>query len=340
MNTKAPEVIDLHSNFDDLHITESSSHALIPVTEPQENPWRDQSDETSVKKDEQGEGEHRRTLHMPDPSTIDPSITQGFAVDSEAQEGQEPLHMHTAEDVLLEFDPLGDPEEKAAREAWANAPSHPPPPAPAPIPDLPSPPEPPPKDVPNRASSPIPAFPALAALARSFSIPLVSRGQRPRSLDTAAAVPSPSTISSFATQQAAQPLYSDTDETTPGNASGSAIGSTNESGRGTPLGSRAGDAENGSKHSQAFDFQKFLDQMKSRSAEPVAKYLRSYVSILMFVRMFIYPHFFLLLYPTFFAYFQNHISRFLSNFAKRTFTVGDQVKLINDFLNVSDCEDT
>lgn len=25
----------------------------------------------------------------------------------------------------------------------------------------------------------------------------------------------------------------------------------------------------------SFDFQKFLDQMKSRSAEPVAKYLRS-----------------------------------------------------------------
>lgn len=27
--------------------------------------------------------------------------------------------------------------------------------------------------------------------------------------------------------------------------------------------------------------------------------------------------------------------RFLSNFAKRTFTVSDQVKIINDFLNVS-----
>jgi hypothetical protein len=48
-----------------------------------------------------------------------------------------------------------------------------------------------------------------------------------------------------------------------------------------------------------FDFQKFLDQMKTKSAEPVARYLRS----------------------------------FLSNFAKRTFTVTDQVKLINDFLN-------
>lgn len=28
-----------------------------------------------------------------------------------------------------------------------------------------------------------------------------------------------------------------------------------------------------------FDFQKFLDQMKTKSAEPVSKYLRSYVLI-------------------------------------------------------------
>ncbi|KZT56858.1 hypothetical protein CALCODRAFT_435090 [Calocera cornea HHB12733] len=47
-----------------------------------------------------------------------------------------------------------------------------------------------------------------------------------------------------------------------------------------------------------FDFQKFLDQMKSKSAEPVVKYFRS----------------------------------FLHNFQKRTFTVTDQVKLIHDFL--------
>ncbi|KAG9309021.1 hypothetical protein JVU11DRAFT_11236 [Chiua virens] len=44
-----------------------------------------------------------------------------------------------------------------------------------------------------------------------------------------------------------------------------------------------------------FDFQTFLDQMKSRAAEPIAN--------------------------------------FLSNFSKRTFTVNDQVKVINDFLN-------
>ncbi|KAH7098250.1 hypothetical protein BKA62DRAFT_622949 [Auriculariales sp. MPI-PUGE-AT-0066] len=48
-----------------------------------------------------------------------------------------------------------------------------------------------------------------------------------------------------------------------------------------------------------FDFQRFLEQMKMRSAEPVAKYLRS----------------------------------FLSNFSKKTFTVNDQVKLIHNFLS-------
>lgn len=30
--------------------------------------------------------------------------------------------------------------------------------------------------------------------------------------------------------------------------------------------------------------------------------------------------------------------RFLSNFAKRTFTVSDQIKIINDFLNVRSYE--
>ena len=50
----------------------------------------------------------------------------------------------------------------------------------------------------------------------------------------------------------------------------------------------------------SFDFQHFLDQIKLRSADPVAKYLKS----------------------------------FLANFSKRTFTLNDQIKIINDFLNI------
>ncbi|KAG8755584.1 hypothetical protein FRC12_010847 [Ceratobasidium sp. 428] len=49
---------------------------------------------------------------------------------------------------------------------------------------------------------------------------------------------------------------------------------------------------------EQFDFPRFLDQLKSRPADPVAKYLRS----------------------------------FLHNFSKKTFTVNDQIKLVHDFL--------
>ncbi|KAI0352403.1 hypothetical protein OH77DRAFT_1523446 [Trametes cingulata] len=208
-------------------------------------------------------------------------------------------------DILLEFDPLASAEEKAAQQAWATSPGHPPPPRPIDVegetasdadeqgkaPESPRPSSPPAPSTPNRSSSPIPAFPALAALARTFALPLTSRGQRPRSLDTATAVPSPATISSFAQQQAtasqSRPSGLQTSESRDDTASGS--------GSSTPSGSGKGKDQ----EPPPFDFQKFLDQMKMKGAEPVAKYLRS----------------------------------FLSNFAKRTFTVNDQVKLINDFLN-------
>ncbi|KAF8494247.1 hypothetical protein JB92DRAFT_3147156 [Gautieria morchelliformis] len=48
-----------------------------------------------------------------------------------------------------------------------------------------------------------------------------------------------------------------------------------------------------------FDFQKFLDQMKTKGADPIAKYLRS----------------------------------LLSNFAKKTFAVNNQINIIHDFLD-------
>ena len=58
--------------------------------------------------------------------------------------------------------------------------------------------------------------------------------------------------------------------------------------------------------------------MKSKPAEPVAKFLRSFV-------------------PVVIASLSRRLMtdcRFLANFAKRTFTVNDQVKLIHDFMNV------
>ncbi|KAF8874457.1 hypothetical protein CPB84DRAFT_1817900 [Gymnopilus junonius] len=135
-------------------------------------------------------------------------------------------------------------------------------------------------------------FPSFAALAKSFSLPL---RPRPQSIDASArVVPSPSTLSSFASQQDASKGKRNSrdgdaivDERSP--ASGSATPNRSGSGTASPV-PKPTDG--------GFDFQKFLDQMKTRSAEPVSKYLRS----------------------------------FLSNFAKRTFTVNDQVKIINDFL--------
>ncbi|KAI0664234.1 hypothetical protein C8Q70DRAFT_905094 [Cubamyces menziesii] len=234
------------------------------------------------------------------PSTSLPEAdAPGSSTASPSEEGAKPL---AKSEILLEFDPLVAAEKTDVQQAWSDSPGHPPPPRPIeveePIPSPstskepqivnPVPCSPQTPSTPNRPSSPIPAFPALAALARTFALPLSSRGQRPRSLDTATAVPSPATISSFAQQQQAAPVPPPEHRT---NASDDSTASG--SGRTTPSG-KGKDQE-----PPPFDFQKFLDQMKLKGAEPVAKYLRS----------------------------------FLSNFAKRTFTVNDQVKLINDFLN-------
>ncbi|KAH9930360.1 uncharacterized protein B0H18DRAFT_994598 [Fomitopsis serialis] len=287
---------DLHEALDNIHIGEGIS-AVQPAN-PEPNPWYDPASEA-----QHDAGKHERTLHTPDPSSLDPTATQSFV--SRDIAASQP---HASEDILSEFDPLASSEEKAAREAWASSEAHPPPP------------QLPPKDATSLAavgseqaaegassdsqdpstsdapSAAAAAFPTLAAFARTFSIPL-GRSQRPQSLDTATAVPSPATLSSFAQQQST-PLTR-TFMVDPENSSAAEV--SGGSGRSTP-GVRDPERDRGKAAERAsppFDFQKFLDQMKLKGAEPVAKYLRS----------------------------------FLSNFAKRTFTVTDQVKLINDFLS-------
>ncbi|KAI0041704.1 hypothetical protein FA95DRAFT_1548395 [Auriscalpium vulgare] len=243
-------------------------------------------------------------------------------------------------DVLDAFDPLADKEEQGAAEAWADAEGHPPPPVPpksepdssSATPSTSSQSDPPPK---TGASTPTNGFPSLASLARSLALPalpalpknmnisLVSgtgasgkrvARPRPQSLDTATLMATPVHAGSFATQQ---------DPSRQQTAAGLLEAEAEASARGSPkarvaevpglLGDGGAAADGQESESSAmprtrersgdkdppFDFQKFLDQMKTKSAEPVARYLRS----------------------------------FLSNFAKRTFTVADQVKLINDFLN-------
>ncbi|KAI0339587.1 hypothetical protein BDW22DRAFT_1361143 [Trametopsis cervina] len=270
-----PPQASLDDSLSKLHI---SHPPTIQETEP--NPWQGSSDD--VPKSQDNNAHVGRAPEIPDLSLLDTSAASGFTPEPEPT----PQPLSAKQEILEEFDPLASHEEKAAKEAWETSDSHPPPPPPPA--DESKPPPVPAKNVagelPSRPSSPMASFPSLAALARTFALPLTAVRQRPRSLDTATAVPSPSTLSSFASQQ--QQPRTPSHPATPLNV---------DSGRNTPITrptSNDGDPPQ-------FDFQRFLEQMKVKSAEPVAKYLRS----------------------------------FLSNFAKRTFTVGDQVKLINDFLN-------
>jgi Rab5 GDP/GTP exchange factor len=249
-------------------LSETQSSSLELTAGGESNPWKDQPVVPSqpIKPVE---------LHAPDLSIIDKFIH----VPPEHAPSPAPTpdrDAHT-EEVLNEFDPLADQSEQVAREAWALSESHPPPPRPIPVPQPDTPilesesPEPPPKDIPILQTQPPSdssgasgsSFPSLAALARTFSIPTMAR-PRPVSIDVAKAVPSPATLSSIAAQQDQRPHD-------PENSCAVTRSST-------PGGSGTESPRPGHRDKEPlFDFQKFLDQMKLKGAEPVAKFLRSYV---------------------------------------------------------------
>ncbi|KAF5361815.1 hypothetical protein D9756_002397 [Leucocoprinus leucothites] len=274
---------------------------------PISDPWRDDDTLQSNANDRPT----KRELKTPDPSLFDQAVTASITDNTQTSEEEETKSPPVSKDVLSEFDPLAaSAEEQAAHDAWESAESHPPPPSP------------PAKDdrppwghatatgtdglLTSAANSlaplhvsptPSSSFPSLAALAKTFSIPSFSPKSRPLSLDMAKPIASPSTLSSFAAQQEQRSGGSENGRSpipsganTPARRSGASSPIVGESGSGSGSGGKPGEGQ--------FDFQKFLDQMKTRNAEPVSKYLRS----------------------------------FLSNFSKRTFTVSDQIKIINDFL--------
>ena len=256
--------------LDNLHISDPPTPRVVidhasPVAS---NPWNDGPAPIDGNDPEHNE-EHR--LHTPDPSILGESIDGGIEAEIPIQPDTRP---EISKEVLNEFDPLTSEEEKAAREAWESSEAHPPPPrTPSPpAPTLPlkdalsSPPESP---LPTASSSTSP-FPSLAAFARTFSIPSLPR-TRPLSLETAKPVPSPATLMSFASQQQTPR----NDELTTGKGSATENSTLNGGGTESPPAPGAGD-----KVDPPFDFQKFLDQMKGKSAEPVSKYLRSYVTVL------------------------------------------------------------
>ncbi|TFK29629.1 hypothetical protein FA15DRAFT_690940 [Coprinopsis marcescibilis] len=272
------------------------------------NPWNDVKPESP--KDQDLDTNEARPVTFPDSASYDQSIFGGLASHSPVTPIS--LNAPVSKDILSEFDPLVSVEETAAREAWgASEGNLPPPRTPSPK-TLPStlPPPLPEKDkqsaespatpvasptpvnaaaatAPSIASSP---FPSLSALARTFAIPLAR--PRPQSIDVAKPVPSPTTLSAFASQQDSASRLDPRTEPSSRSHTPAVAGS----GTASPIPGTRTDKQ---ADATAFDFQRFLDQMKSKTAEPVSKYLRS----------------------------------FLSNFAKRTFTVNDQVKIINDFLS-------
>lgn len=269
-STSKSNTEDVHDSLSNLNISEGSNAPLADAPiDP--NPWQD------------------KPADILQPTKLTGADnTIGAPAESSLPSAPEPTH--TTEEVLHDFDPLEQGEEQAAREAWSRSEGHPPPPASneranAPTPD-PTSPEPPPKDketpqvqthppstppppeTPKRGSGS--NFPSLASLARSFSIPTLPR-PRPVSIDTAKAVPSPTTLSSFASQQQQQQPSHDPELSSAVSRSGTPGGSG--SGTASPKPGRSDKDKE-----PVFDFQKFLDQMKMKQAEPVAKYLRSYVS--------------------------------------------------------------
>ncbi|KAI6041322.1 hypothetical protein EDC04DRAFT_1309749 [Pisolithus marmoratus] len=295
---------------------EAPTHSEVPVLPLRSNspnPWADELPRLEIK-----------PVSTPDPAcreetSIFKSSTTSTTASRSSEEGAD---LAQPRDVLREFDPLLDQQEFDAHCAWAGAEGHPPPPGASSqsANGIPGRSRPPSLDLsrnePSRPSTPVSQapsaspFPSLASIARSFSIPSVAKSAKPRptSMDTAKPIapPTPRTVASFAAQQ----------QEPPPSQSGVSLPSPNqvpaqqdksiEENRdmqdqqtSTPSNTESGSEAPRKAKDPSFDFQKFLDQMKLRNAEPVAKYLRS----------------------------------FLSNFAKRTFTVNDQVKIINDFLN-------
>lgn len=115
----------------------------------------------------------------------------------------------------------------------------------------------------------------------NISLVAGTRASRPQSIDTAVLVQTPVNPSaSFASQLDAEVEARGSPKTDPA-AALPPHAVQNALRRDDPSQERAAP---GKDKDPPFDFQKFLDQMKSKSAEPVARYLRSFVPN--FVRFF------------------------------------------------------
>jgi hypothetical protein len=233
---------------------DSSNSSPVP------NPWSDSGEMLPLAP---------QPLHTPSPDALERVASEG--INAEDSHALEPTSTHP--DILNTFDPLAHHEEQSAREAWANAEGHP----------LPAPPkqDPVPQEYGNHSSSPSSSsFPSFSSFARSFALPslpnmsislVAGTRTRPQSLDTAMVVQTPVHPVSFAAQQ-------DAEASTRGSPKMDAATLPTQVVHGALRRNDLSQERPGGKDKDPpFDFQKFLDQMKTKSAEPVARYLRSCV---------------------------------------------------------------
>ena len=242
----------------------------LHIENPQDpNPWRDTAPTPPPLAVPQ-------PLHTPSLNELEDVASGGIKSDDDHPPE---INAHVHAEVLDTFDPLAYHEEQSARDAWANAEGHPPPPPPQP-------PAPPPKHdppPPESAAATSSSFPSFSSFARSFALPSLpnmnislvagTRASRPQSIDTAVLVQTPVNPSAtFASQLDAEVDARGSPKTDPVALPPRAAQTAPR--RDDPSQERAAP---GRDKDPPFDFQKFLDQMKSKSAEPVARYLRSFV---------------------------------------------------------------
>lgn len=283
------ENLPLPSDFDSLHISLDShpppdlqTPAIPSFTETQ-NPWSEERFKLEL-----------RPAQTPDQAAITAAAPSIFNAPGDNTDDTE---VHVSSDILSQFDPLANEDELNARQAWANSEGHPPHPRTQSRSSSRSHSRSGLKDVqrdtpPSRSGSPPPqssspspsSFPSLAAIARNFSIPSMNRTRpRPLSMDAARpiATPSPVTMSSFAQQQSqsAAPSPLSKRVSLPSDDTLLKSQSAPDTRSGTPATASPSGAESPRKDKDpSFNFQKFLDQMKSRGAEHLGKYVRSCVS--------------------------------------------------------------
>ena len=246
----------------------------IENSQQEPNPWSDSAPTPPLV---------MQPLHTPSPGALEDAASRSGETKSDQDRTHE-LDSHVPADILDTFDPLAHQEEQSAREAWANAEGHPPPNPP------PKQEDPLPRERESGVTNSTSTFPSFSSFARSFALPslpnmslVVGTGTgtraRPQSLDTATLMSTPVHPAAFASQQDSETSARGSPKSDPATLPPHTVQSAPRRKENPSRERSAGpkDKDKDKDKDPPFDFQKFLDQMKSKGAEPVARYLRSCV---------------------------------------------------------------